>query len=283
MPENYRRHPEAGNLPATTKVWLVQNSGKKYSGAISSAYNFEGDDDELLVAGCNGKAYPHAAISRHGNFLQWGFGAPPSKMTEDGRRVFVNCLCYIRQFAGRPPLVRKQAMNRRAAFPFKAFSDDLVKKYRGREAELYQFYKDNIELLRYEEKRLSKNTFSIAFPIDFELKALGIASNRRVRTLEQLVALLAPDTASVDPHTGFWEKRRAIREQKDRAAQALSLLRRYTDLNFTTPEQWQQWLDRNRGRLFFSDFGGYKFYVVPEGYAGVPAAEPTSEAFWFPR
>jgi hypothetical protein len=42
--------------------------------------------------------------------------------------------------------------------------------------------------------------------------------------------------------------------------------RRYTDVAFDTPQQWQQWLDSNRDRLYFTDIGGYKFFVVPEGY-----------------
>jgi hypothetical protein len=284
MPENYHRHPEAGNLPAETKVWLVQNSGKKYSGAVSMAYNFEGGgDDEFLVAGCNAKSYPHAAISRHGNFLQWGYGEPPSKMTEDGRRLFVNCLCYIRHFAGRPPLVRRQALNRRAGLAMRAFPDDLTEKYKGRESELYQLYKDDIELLRYEEKQIDRYAFSIWFSIDDDLKALGIPSNRRVETLERLIALLSPAAGTTDPNAGFWARRQAGREQKARVAKALVLVRRYTDLKFTTPAQWQQWLDQNRGRIFFSDFGGYKFRVLPKDYPGLPLFEPTNEGFWFPR
>jgi len=32
------------------------------------------------------------------------------------------------------------------------------------------------------------------------------------------------------------------------------------------PEQWRKWLGDNRGRIFFTDVGGYKFRVVPAGY-----------------
>jgi len=284
MPENYKRHPEAGDLPEKTDVWLVQNSGKKYSGAVSMGYNFEGGpDDESLVAGHNGKSYPHTAIGRHGNFLQWGYAKPPSKMTEDGRKLFVNCICYIRKFSGHPPLVRNRAMNRRCAFHYKAFSPDLVKKYEGRENELYQLCKDNIELLRYEQKQLSANTFEIMFPMDTELKEMGIESNRRIDTLEQLIALLARERTSSQPEMGCFERLRAKRRDQKRAKTARRLLTRYTGLDFKTPEQWRKWLDEHRERLFFSDFGGYKFYVMPEGYPAVSAPEATEEPFWFPR
>ena len=284
MPENYKRHPEAGDLPEKAKVWLVQNSGKKYSGAVSMGYNFEGGpDDESLVAGCNGKNYPHTAVGRHGNFLQWGYGEPPSKMTEDGRTLFLNCICYIRKFAGQAPLVRNHAMNRRCAFHYKAFSPDLAKEYEGREDELYQLCKDNIELLRYEQKQVSANVFEFMFPIDFELKELGIASNRRIDTLEKLIALLAPSQAAPQTKPGFFERLKAKRTNQKRIKTARRLLTRYTGLDLKTHEQWRRWLDEHRDRTFFSDFGGYKFYVRPQGYPAASAPNAGGEPFWFPR
>jgi len=185
--------------------------------------------------------------------------------------------------AGRPPLVRKQAMNRRCAFHYRAFSPDLVKKYEGREDELYQLCKDNVELLRYEQRQLSANTFEIMFPIDSELKELGIASNRRISTLERLIGLLAPERASSQPDLGFFERLQAKRRYQKQAKTARRRLTRYTGLDFKTHEQWRQWLDEHRARLFFSDFGGYQFYVIPEGYPAVSAPDATKEPFWFPR
>jgi hypothetical protein len=77
------------------------------------------------------------------------------------------------------------------------------------------------------------------------LKDLGIPSNRRIATLERLVELL---------------------EDSKTSATAQRLLKRYTDRDFATPQQGRQWLQQNRNRIFFSDVGGYKFFVVPEGY-----------------
>ena len=45
----------------------------------------------MLIGKMNGAV----AVGRHGNFLQWGFSAPPSKMTDAGQKLFVNCLYYI--------------------------------------------------------------------------------------------------------------------------------------------------------------------------------------------
>lgn len=52
-------------------------------------------------------------------------------------------------------------------------------------------------------------------------------------------------------------------EKHDQPELALRLLKRYTTAKFETPREWRKWLDDNRSRLFFSDVGGYKFFVAP--------------------
>ncbi len=68
----------------------------------------EAPDAELLVAGYNtGKMSGAVAVGRHGNFLQWGFSAPPSQMTEAGWSLFLNCINYIVKFEGQRSERRK--------------------------------------------------------------------------------------------------------------------------------------------------------------------------------
>jgi hypothetical protein len=52
-------------------------------------------------------------------------------------------------------------------------------------------------------------------------------------------------------------------ERKEQSELALRLLKRYTQERFETASQWRTWLNANRSRLFFSDVGGYKFFVAP--------------------
>lgn len=112
-PENYRRYPGGEKLPDKVKVWRVQKTTDKPGGTTKPygavARPFENSADaEALVAGYNdGKMNGAVAVGRHGNFLQWGFSAPPSKMTEAGRRFFLNCVCYIAGFGGRAPGIRR--------------------------------------------------------------------------------------------------------------------------------------------------------------------------------
>jgi len=51
-------------------------------------------------------------------------------------------------------------------------------------------------------------------------------------------------------------------EKNDHADIALRLLNGPNE-NFETGRQWRTWLNQNRRRLFFSDVGGYKFFVAP--------------------
>ena len=78
-----------------------------------------------------------------------------------------------------------------------------------------------------------------------DLKSLGIESNRKIETLERLIECLG---------------------ERKHARTARLLLRRYTDQEFSRSKQWSTWLTANRDRIYFSDFGGYKFRVVPKGY-----------------
>ena len=47
-------------------------------------------------------------------------------------------------------------------------------------------------------------------------------------------------------------------------------LRRYTNESFKTREEWENWLASNKGRIYFTDCGGYKFRTVPQGYLQPP-------------
>jgi hypothetical protein len=252
-PNYYDRHLGDDKLPGQMKVWLVQKTGKKYGSVVARSYGFtDSPDAEALVLGFNtGKEYGAVGIGRHGNFLQWGYWAPPSQMTEAGRKLFLNCICYIHKFDGKPPLIRRVSSHRWNAirlavlinrikdktFFSSTFSPELMEKYDGDPNGLAQYYKDDFELI-YRDK---------VFLIDNELKSLGIKSNREIGTLEKLISLL---------------------EDQKKADTARFLLARYTTESFQNAEQWRSWFDDNKERIFFSDVGGYKFFVVPKGYLG---------------
>jgi hypothetical protein len=253
-PSDQREYPGGKDLPAQLTVWRVQDSGKEYGSVVSMGYGFnDSPDAEILTVGyAPGKPPGSACVSRHGNFLQWGFSSSPTQMTSAGRAFFINCIVYIHKFDGKAQLIRHAAMDRLyclylitlidrirdAEFGPGLVGADLAAQYKGKYADLAELYCQQIELVYCDAKGQTV--------IDKQLQDLGIKSNRKVETLDQLVKLLA---------------------QPAQAATALQVLQRYTGLRLTTPQQWQQWLAANRARVFFSDVGGYKFFVMPEGYA----------------
>lgn len=112
-PDNYKHnYIGSGKLPDKMKVWLVQKTGKKVGGVVAWGDGFtDSPDAEILALGFNiGKSYGDVGIGRQGNFLQWGYSAPPSQMTDAGQKLFLNCIHYIRKFDGKAPLLRRQSM-----------------------------------------------------------------------------------------------------------------------------------------------------------------------------
>jgi hypothetical protein len=74
----------------------------------------------------------------------------------------------------------------------------------------------------------------------------------------------------------FFEKAISALNEPGRAAAAQRLLSRYApDLPGTSvsADQWRSWLRENKQYLFFSDTGGYRWYVDPLAKKGaVPTA-----------
>ncbi len=219
-PNNYRRFPGGDKLPDRFKTWRVQNSGKSYGGVVSRVYGFtDSPDTEVLTAGFNfGKESGAVGVGRHGNFLQWGYSASPSRMTDDGKKFFLNCIVYIHKFDGKAPLIRRRSSARINAirlalvidkikdksFLERTFSLDLQKKYGEDPAGLSKYYEDDLELIYRDD----------VFRIDTELKNLGIDSNRKPATLKKLIDLL---------------------KNEKQAETARLLLKRYTNESFRTP------------------------------------------------
>lgn len=91
--------------------WNVQDTGNNVgkAGAVTDIIRpgDSPDAEALLLGFAPGKPYLSTGIGRHGNFLQWGWSAPPSKMTPVGQALFVNSICYIKKFDGKAPAQRR--------------------------------------------------------------------------------------------------------------------------------------------------------------------------------
>lgn len=252
-PENYRHWPGGEKLGKTIKVWKVAT--KKFPeidpGLVSDPYGFDDSPDaEVISSGLNGKGPESAALARHGNFFLWGFAAQPSDMTPEARKCFVNSVCYIKKFDGQKPLVRKNSSGREWALVYagylkiikdekfieRLFPEDLRKRF-GTDSEKYlAYYRENLEYLH---PAPPNNLLAV----DEDVKSLGL-SNRKIELLQRCIDLL---------------------EKGEKVDLAQRILKRYTNEKFTDAKGWKDWLEKNRERLFFSDVGGFKFFVAPKG------------------
>ena len=94
-------------------------------------------------------------------------------------------------------------------------------------------------LLKNREYMYSEPNAQYSLKIDEDAKALGI-SNRDIKLLYKAVDLL---------------------QKGEQAVMAKRILGRYTKEKFETASEWKQWLDSNKNRLFFSDSGGYVWFI----------------------
>ncbi len=221
-------------------------------------YGYEDSPDaEIILAGMNrGKESGAVGVGRHGNFLQWGYSAAPDRLTEPARNLLINCICYINKYDQMPPLLGRRSSPRMNAvrmaglldanftngnkWVLNSFRPGLAAKYKGRADQFVAFLQVNLELMYRQNNR---------FLIDEDLKTLGIASNRRIEMLDKLSELL---------------------EKPDTAAAARRVLDRYMEQDGLSSKALRKWVNANRKRIFFSDWGGYKFRVIPEGYLARP-------------
>lgn len=270
-------------------------------GLVSRGNRFsESPDTEVISSGVCQKDVGAVALGRHGNFFLWGFGASPEGMTEEGKKVFVNTVAYMAQFDGRTPIARKyndrmattdDVRENIAGTSKKSYDDYVVSmtdfnkqnaetrkrldtkkasgeklsseeeqqlQYAGRDQKIEsieaflkrrmgkwadQFGTDAKSYQKYMYENIDyiycdPNEF-FTYTIDEDVRQIGI-SNHDVKLLDACIAML---------------------KKGDRSDLALRVLKRYTAKDFTTAKDWENWLSKNRKKLFFTETDGYRFMV----------------------
>ena len=258
-PDGYRAHPAGKDLPEKMKTWQVQ-TGKFPDtldvGLVSDPYGFEDSPDaEWISSGENTKGPRSVAIGRHGNFFLWGFSGDPTQMTEGARQVFLNAIHYMRSFDGLRPLVEKKSRSRDWAMVYVQY----VRKYAGEKGrsdwlrglfpeavagetgmdadKIEAYYKENLEYLVPDGR---------GFEADKQLKKLGV-SNRDPAFFDKLLDRLTKDEEDEDAQL-LWD--------------------RYLPADFETVDDIRAWVKENREFLFFSDVGGYRWFVDEHAKTG---------------
>lgn len=305
-PDGVFHYSTGKNLPKSIPMWKVNHTGYLTSkdariGLVARGNRFaESPDAEMISSGVCQKDVGAVALGRHGNFFLWGFGASPADMTEEGKKVFVNTVAYMKQFNGKTPIARKyndrmvttddvkeiiagtskatyadyvsqiKTFNEANAKQFKKLNDKKAAgealsnneneslQYLGREQKIQsldEFLKSRMGNFATKfgtdaaafQKYLIDNFRYIycdpdafySYSIDEDVQQIGI-SNHDVKMLDTCVAML---------------------KKGNRADLALRVLKKYTWENFNTAKEWENWLSKNKKKLFFSETNGYKFMV----------------------
>lgn len=255
-PKDYSHSPFGKDLPARLQGWKVHERSlpEQDPGLVLDPFGFEDSPDaEWISSGVNTKGPNSIALGRQGNFFHWGFFGDPDDMTPSARRVFLNTICYMRGFDGQSPIVARRAPSRERVLLYMNYVRTMNESPRTKEIveqliplavreateldadRMTAFYIENMEFLDRVEGQ---------FRVDEDARALGL-SNRKLEMLDWIASQL--NEGPSDPV-------------------ALRLLSRYVpDTMAPEPAHLASWLEFNRSRLFFSDVGGFHWYL-PESH-----------------
>ncbi len=206
---------------------------------------------EVICGGINSKTPKAGAIWRQGHLLHFGFEPSPDRMTEAGQALLVNSICYISRFTEDRPIVHTPCIFVDRAGIGRLLADP------DRDPKDLQYY---LEKETY-EKLATKSRKEISEWYDHVGRFLRAGSDGK------LVVDVEAQTFGVSPLTlEFFDRCLAALEDGGSALQASKLLDRYVPEGAgkgASAQAWRMWLKENQPYLFFSDTGGYRWYVDP--------------------
>jgi len=240
-PANYRHFPDGVALPATLPVWRVDTT--------------DYTRDKSLQPGAVASGYGFAD-SPDAEVIANGINSKGPGGVALGRHASF----FLWGFAAEPtrmtPAGRNAFLN--AICYVQRFDHEpmlVQRKASGREWHVMRAMKDPATLAQAQKDLEYVRADGRNHVVDDDCKALSL-SNRNVALLEHCI--------------GAWERG----EDVERCQR---LLARYTDREFATAGAWRAWLTANHANLFFSDVGGFRYFVRPAD-AKTRARESTTTA-----
>ncbi|MBQ2843213.1 MAG: protein-disulfide reductase DsbD N-terminal domain-containing protein [Alistipes sp.] len=298
------------DMPDSVMMWRVQTKGYQTDegfpvGMVSRPWGFlDGPDTEFISSGVCAKTIDAVAIGRHGNYLHWGFAASPAFMTEEAKAVFANAVCYIAQFKGQTPLVRKY--NDRIAT--REYIKELIymssmEPYETRVGWTVSSNEEGLKKqdeVRAKKARGEKLTAEESYYLNFKPSEPMTLAQYLQRYHKQAYVALGEDldayvpyyeentpyfyggegmyVLTIDEDAKAWgiptgdirllEKAIRCLEKGEEVERAQRILDRYTLCTFETPTEWSAWFKKYRKKIFFTEAGGW-FYMV-DGPATLP-------------
>lgn len=270
-------------------------------GLVSRRAGFtDSPDAEYIAGGVNTKDAGAVAIGRHGNFFLWGFSGSPDYMTDEAKLVFANAVVYMKSFNGQKPIARKYKptiavrdeviddilyrISKEAFDHYLKYEEENNKQMALHIATLQKKKDDGGAMSEMELAILKNNTTPVepsTWPKYFRMMASSFFKEEYVENPDALKAFLqnnreymhtdgqyaikidedAKELGISNRDIKLLYKAVEILQKGEQAEMAKRILSRYTKEKFETANEWKQWLDTNKKKLFFTDSGGYIWLV----------------------
>ena len=243
------------------KVLPLVDDQKNLSGSGWCTYTHpHGSAPELeeICGGVNSKTPKAGAIWRQGHLMHFGFEESPDQLNENGNALLVNSICYISKFVDDRVNFRTPSI----FYSHKSFTDRDV---------LTRLLKRDESYFRRRVKYYSSE--------DLFDKIIKLERQQRGDWLKKILPFISIDeqgkltidsvAQSLDLSTSehsFFEKAASLLDQEDEDSKKVrELLQRYApdgpNANNSQGKDWLGWHKANSKFLFFSDAGGYRWYI----------------------
>jgi hypothetical protein len=204
---------------------------------------------EFFCGGINSKTPTAAGLWRQGNLMHFGFEQSPAEMNDTGRNLLLNSVAYIAQFIEDRPIAVTPSV----------FAGPIIPP------------------LRYPANAIKNGPVKL---LTNYIAASALADVRdRAEWFRAMRDYLHPNAAGkleVDPDAlalkatlgkpAFFERTVAAMHVENSRPQAIRLLARYIPdgpRENGSSADWEKWLNQDQQYLFFSDAGGYRYYIDP--------------------
>jgi hypothetical protein len=253
VPEAWR--DELPGKETVDLIPLVDDPVEGGSGWCTYDWGFDAPDVEVFCGGQNHKAVSAAAFWRQGFLVHFGFEESPAQLNDAGDAMLLAAIVYAARCKGDRPVTR-------VVSPFKTRKRALLPREKAKAGltgeDGLQTWFDGpvlVELADLAEEARRKHfdevlPFLVAndssrFEVDAVLRAWGVGNR--------------------DP-AFFAHCEQALGAGGEEAVKARALLERYAPDGpgaSATAEAWTKWIAEYRDFVFFSDVGGFRWFVDP--------------------
>jgi hypothetical protein len=257
VPSDWKGHLDDDTIDVFPLV--ADSKGRDRPGWCTYVYEHaQAPELEICCGGINSKTPKAGAIWRQGNLLHFGFEQSPAEMNETGQSLLVNAIAYISRFTEDRPIIQTPspfAPQRNRIFD----RDAIVRLVQDKTRDFKEYLKFYLSAELYNELK----------GMPREELAEWFRENRPwIRAGEKGTLILDEEARSFGEgpaHPAFFDKAiLAISNKGDQGDLARRLLERYAPDGpggSGSRDEWTAWQLENQPYLFFSDSGGYRWYI----------------------